>query len=272
MKRFTALTMILILGGTILTGCNSTGATTAATTVATTDTSMAVTEAASSETSASSVQETEPAVTAHTVEVADQSVTSFTDDSGNEYKKIIPKLIVDGKDADSINAELSDYINLNHHLEKVEYSDGEATRYYVDGETTRYAWGVSGDIVSIIIISSETFTDGVRYEVFNYNVDTLQAADNDEVIKSFGMAGDEFNNKVADAYRAWWDSETWLKEDMAALDKSIGAISSGNVTPCVLPGGDPGALGLVYMPQSSQFSEVTRCFNLNSLERVNFSN
>ncbi len=254
MKRFTALTMILIVGGSLLTGCYSTAATTAA----------------SSETAASSVQETAASVSSHIVEVADQSVTAFTDDSGTEYKKIIPKLIVDGREADSINAELSDYIDQNHHLEKVEYSDGDVTGSYVDGETTRYAWGVSGNIVSIFIISSETFTDGVRYEVFNYNVDTLQTADNDEVIKSFGMTEEEFNNKVADAYRAWWNAETWLREDMAALDKSIGAISSANVTPCVLPDGDPGAAGLVYMPQGSQIPEVTRCFNLDSLERENF--
>lgn len=193
----------------------------------------------------------------HKVVVTDQSVTTFQDNYGDEYKTIIPKLIVDGKEADSINSALLDHINRNHPLTKNEYG--------VNGEETRYAWGIRGDIVSIIIIASETFTDGVGYDVFSYNVETLQAASNDEIIKSFGMTADEFCNKVADAYRAFWDSRTYLQENMSDLDKSIGAISLANVTPFITPDGNLGAAGRIYVT-GSQFPESVTCFNLDTLK------
>lgn len=203
-----------------------------------------------------------PAASTHRVEVADQSVTTLKDNTGGEYKMIIPKLIVDGKEADSINAALCDHINRNHPLTQDEYG--------VNGEETRYAWGVRGNIVSIVIIASETFTDGIGYDVFNYNVDTLQAAGNNEVIKAFGMTADEFCSKVADAYRAFWDSRPYLQENMSDLDQSIGAISLANVTPFITPDGSLGAAGHIYMT-GSQFPEIVKCFDLDTLEIESFT-
>ena len=205
---------------------------------------------------------TEAPASTHRVEVADQSVTTFKDNNGGEYKTIIPMLIVDGKEADSINAALRDYINKNHPLTQNE--DG------VNGEETKYAWGVRGDIVSIIIIASETFTDGVGYEIFNYNADTLQAAGNDEVIKAFGMTADEYCGKVAEAYRAFWNGRPYLQENMSDLDRSIGAISLANVTPFITPDGNLGAAGHIYMT-GSQFPEIVKCFDLDTLEIEHFA-
>lgn len=198
----------------------------------------------------------------HRVEVADLSVTTFKDNNGGEYKTIIPKLIVDGEEADSINAALCDHINRNHPLTQDEYG--------VNGEETRYAWGVRGNIVSIVIIASETFTDGIGYDVFNYNVDTLQAAGNNEVIKAFGMTADEYCGKVADAYRAFWDSRPYLQENMSDLDKSISAISLANITPFITPDGNLGAAGHIYMT-GSQFPEIVKCFDLDTLEIESFT-
>lgn len=204
----------------------------------------------------------EAPVSTHRVEVSDQSVTTFKDNNGGEYKTIIPKLIVDGKEADSINAALCDHINRNHPLTQDEYG--------VNGEETRYAWGVRGDIVSIIIITDETFTDGVGYDVFNYNVDTLQAASNNEVIKAFGMTADEYCGKVADAYKAFWDGRPYLQENMSDLDRSIGAISLANITPFITPDGNLGAAGRIYVTDS-QFPEIVKCFNLETLEIEHFA-
>ena len=203
-----------------------------------------------------------PAASTHRVEVADQSVTTLKDNNGGEYKMIIPMLIVDGKEADSINAALRDYINKNHPLTQNEYG--------VNGEETKYAWGVRGDIVSIIIIASETFTDGVGYDIFNYNVDTLHAASNDEVIKAFGMTADEYCGKVADAYRAFWDGRPYLQENMSDLDRSIGAISLANASPFITPDGNLGAAGHIYMT-GSQFPEIVKCFDLDTLEIESFT-
>ncbi len=205
---------------------------------------------------------TEAAVSTHRVEVADQSVTTFKDNNGDEYKTVIPKLIVDGREADSINAALRDHINRNHPLTQDEYG--------VNGEETRYAWGVRGDIVSIIIIASETFTDGVGYDVFNYNADALQTAGNDEVIMSLGMTADEFCSRVADAYRVFWDSKPYLQEHMSDLDKSIGAITSADIIPFITPDGNPGAAGRIYVT-GSQFPESVKCFNLDTLEIESFA-
>ena len=202
-----------------------------------------------------------PAAT-HRVEVTDQSVTTFKDNTGGEYKMIIPKLIVDGKEADLINAALRDHINENHPLTQDEYG--------VNGEETRYAWGVRGNIVSIVVIASETFTDGIGYDVFNYNVDTLQAAGNDEVIKAFGMTADEFCGKVAEAYRAFWNGRPYLQENMSDLDRSIGEISLANASPFITPAGNPGAAGHIYVT-GSQFPESVKCFNLETLEIEHFA-
>ena len=205
---------------------------------------------------------TEVPVSTHKVEVTDQSVTTFSDDNGGEHKTIIPMLVVDGKKADSINAALRDHINRNHPLTQDEYG--------VNGEETRYAWGVRGDIVSIVVIASETFTDGVGYDVFNYNSDTLQPASNDEVIKAFGMTADEFCGKVAEAYRAFWNGRPYLQKNMSDLDRSIGAISLANVSPFITPDGTPGAAGRIYVT-GSQFPESVKCFDLDTLEIESFS-
>ena len=212
--------------------------------------------------SGATIAATETPAATHRVEVADQSVTTFKDNNGGEYKTIIPMLIVDGKEADSINVALRDYINKNHPLTQNEYG--------VNGEETKYAWGVRGDIVSIIIIASETFTDGVGYEIFNYNAETLQPASNDEVIKSFGITADEYCGKVAEAYRAFWNGRPYLQENMSDLDRSIGAISLANVTPFITPDGNLGAAGHIYMT-GSQFPEIVKCFDLDTLEIESFT-
>lgn len=228
-----------------------------------------VSEVASSsevaETSSEVVETSEVEVPAH-VEVTTQLEMMLTDDNGNEFRMIIPKLIVDGKEATAINAALKEFVEQNHPLEKTSYMDGDTEKWSVDGEETSYEWGVKGNMVSIVIQADETFTDGFRYDIFNYNVDTLEAASNEEVIRAFGMTVDEFNGKVADAYRAYWNSETYLQKYMADLDKSIDAIPT-NVTPFVTPDGGAGAAGLIYN-SGSQFSERIKCFDLETHETV----
>lgn len=228
-----------------------------------------VSEVASSsevaETSSEVVETSEVEVPAH-VEVTTQLEMMLTDDNGNEFRMIIPKLIVDGKEATAINAALKEFVEQNHPLEKTSYMDGDTEKWYVDGEETSYEWGVKGNVVSIVIQADETFTDGFGYDIFNYNVDTLEAASNEEVIRAFGMTVDEFNGKVADAYRAYWNSETYLQKYMADLDKSIDAIPT-NVTPFVTPDGGAGAAGLIYN-SGSQFPDRIKCFDLETLEKV----
>jgi len=265
MKRFIALTTILALGGILLTGCNSSTATSAASSAAS-STQATETSAQSDETSGSAAESTEDTkapVSTHKVEVTDQSVNSVKDDSGDEYKTITPKLIVDGKDAKDINDSLSEYIKTTYPLKKDEYG--------VDGSTVSYAWGVRGDIVSIVLIVSELGTDGINYVVFNYSTDTLEPVTDEEVLKSWGITADDFNKKVADAYRAYWDSEQWLKESMEDLDKNIGAISSTTVEPFATPNGNVGAAGLLNI-SGSQFGETVKCFDLDTLQAEYFSN
>lgn len=258
MKRIIALATVMALAGSILTGCGNKpktepSSTNAAPSEQVTETSEDTTE----ETEDSSGATGAPAVT-HTVEVTDQSVTTLKDDY-DEYSMIIPKLVVDGVEADEINAALSDHIKAEYPMVEEDYG--------VSGTTTRYAWGVRGKIVSIIIIFKEIGTDYRGFEVFNYNLDTLRAADNEEVIMAFGMTPDEFGSKVADAYTAWWDGSNRPTTDKTYLDQSIDAISSTTVTPCALPNGDIGAAGTIYLsPETSQFTEKILCFDLETLE------
>lgn len=247
---------VLALGGCILAGCSSTDETSS--TEKDTETTVQTEESASEATEPT--EETEIPDLEHHVEVLDGSVIALTDDYG-EYTTIIPRVIVDGEDAYTVNQTLSDFVENEHPMIQGEYG--------VSGETTDYVWGVRGDIVSIVIIVDEIGTDGNRYYVFNYNTDTLQPAGNDEVIASFGMTTDEFYGKVADAYRAWWDSEVWLQSDMSLLDLSIEAISPENVTPFVLPDGGIGAAGLTYTP--SQFYDAVKCFDLDTLSITYFT-
>ncbi|MBO4864378.1 MAG: hypothetical protein J5517_08425 [Eubacterium sp.] len=295
MKRFITLTIILALGVSMLAGCgkkvteteiptgeySETGDETVEESEAEDTTEEAeITEAVdeneaedkteSAEATEEDTAETTEAAEAidvaetsssdHEILVTDQSVTTLSDDY-DEYNMVIPRLVVDGVDAEAINSALEEHVKTNHPLTEDEYG--------VSGETTSYAWGTKGNIVSIIIIAGEIGTDGVGYEVFNYNVDTLQAAGNDEVLSTFGLSEADFNGKVEEVYRAWWETETWLQEDMSYLDKSIAAISSTNVTPFALPNGDLGAAGLTYTP--SQFMEMVRCFDLDTLSVAHFN-
>ena len=280
MKHFRKLVTAALVGIMLLAlaGCDGNGGASAKSSEATASSVesqesvtelTSVSEVASSsevaETSSEVVETSEVEVPAH-VEVTTQLEMMLTDDNGNEFRMIIPKLIVDGKEATAINAALKEFVEQNHPLEKTSYMDGDTEKWYVDGEETSYEWGVKGNVVSIVIQADETFTDGFGYDIFNYNVDTLEAASNEEVIRAFGMTVDEFNGKVADAYRAYWNSSTYLQEYMADLDKSIDAIPT-NVTPFVTPDGNAGAAGLIYN-SGSQFSERIKCFDLEMLETV----
>ena len=280
MKHFRNLVTAALVGIMLLAlaGCDGNGGASAESSEATASSVesqesvtelTSVSEVASSsevaENSSEVVETSEVEVPAH-VEVTTQLEMMLTDDNGNEFRMIIPKLIVDGKEATAINAALKEFVEQNHPLEKTSYMDGDTEKWYVDGEETSYEWGVKGNMVSIVIQADETFTDGFRYDIFNYNVDTLEAASNEEVIRAFGMTVDEFNGKVADAYRAYWNSVTYLQEYMADLDKSIDAIPT-NVTPFVTPDGGAGAAGLIYN-SGSQFPDRIKCFDLETLEKV----
>ena len=280
MKHFRNLVTAALVGIMLLAlaGCDGNGGASAESSEATASSVesqesvtelTSVSEVASSsevaENSSEVVETSEVEVPAH-VEVTTQLEMMLTDDNGNEFRMIIPKLIVDGKEATAINAALKEFVEQNHPLEKTSYMDGDTEKWSVDGEETSYEWGVKGNMVSIVIQADETFTDGFRYDIFNYNVDTLEAASNEEVIRAFGMTVDEFNGKVADAYRAYWNSVTYLQEYMADLDKSIDAIPT-NVTPFVTPDGGAGAAGLIYN-SGSQFPDRIKCFDLETLEKV----
>jgi len=265
MKSLTKLAALCLAGAVVFAsaGCANTGK--PGTESSDTSVSETESETTASETTAESTETTGEVPAAHKVEVTDQSVTVLKDEAGTEYKMIVPKLIVDGKEADAINAALNEHITKNHPLKKVDYMDGDTQRWHMDGETTSYAWGTKGNIVSIVIHYSETFTDGFGYDVFNYNVDTLQPAGNEEVLKVFGLTEDELFKKLADTFRAYWDSETYLKNATNDLDKSIAAISSSTVTPFVMPDGNLGATGHIFM-SDSQFFEMVRCFDLDKSE------
>ena len=268
MKQFKTLIAAGLAGAVILAsaGCANGKPGSQPSDTAASGTETKASETATESTGSETEESTEAVISTHKVEVTPQTV-EIMQDGNYEFKTVIPYIVVDGEEAVSINAEISKHVNENHPLQVAVDVEGETL--YRDGEATRYAWGARGNILSVVVIASETFTDAVAYDVFNYNLDTLQAASDDEVIGSFGMTGEEFRNKVADAYRAYWNSETYLQNATDDLEKSIGAISSENVRPFVMPNGDPGAAGLIYITES-QFYDMVNCFDLDTLTREYF--
>ena len=193
---------------------------------------------------------------AHQVQVEDLQKTTLSDGT-SEFTSAIPKLIVDGVEATTINAELSDYVQKNYPLEQ----NGD----YVDGYETRYSWGVKDNTVSIVIAASAVCEDYFTCEVFNYDVETLTALEDTEVAKRLGMTDDDFFNKTADILNANYNGNPDID-----LEKSIAQIDYINITPFITPDGEPGVALCFYYAVGSQFSgmESMRCFNMSTMERI----
>ena len=257
MKKIIFTTALLTMGSIMLSGCNisiNTGKTTSLT-EGTTDTSVTTTEAtpASSEESASDTTESE---VVHKIEVADLSRVTLSDDT-SEYVTKVPKLIVDGEEATSINMEMNNYILKNYSIEM------DNVEHRLSGDVVDYVWGHRGNIVSIILKISNVNEDGTRYDFFNYNVDTLAPVSNNDIMALYSMDSATMKGKLADAYRTWWDSEEWLKEYKDDLQKSIDNIKDDNVTVFICPEGHISAAGTVFT-NGAQISESTKCFDLET--------
>lgn len=257
MKIFTRMAAAGIAGALILaaTGCanNNSGDQTSATQ------SETATEATAEVTTEATSESTEAPAPAHKVEVEEVVLDSKKDANGNEYKTIVPKITIDGKEASELNASISSVIQKNYGLEE----NGE----YVDGYQTKFVWAVKDNIVSIIFDADYLTEDGGDTVAFNYNIETLAAVSNADVIKAYGLSEDDFKKKVADAYTGYWDNTEWLKnQDKTNLNKSIEAISLTSVTPCVLPNGELGVIGLIYLPAGEQFEDINVVFDLKDLK------
>ena len=190
-------------------------------------------------------------------EVAVETVIEKKSDDG--YTQIIPKLIVDGKEATEINEELKKYIHDNYQLDILDDGSG-------NGVATSLEWGVKDNVVSIVIHASETFTDGFSNDVFNYDVDSLKALGGSEVVKAFGMTDDDFLGKTKDAVTKYCNGDNNKGE--YDLDRTLEAVNYTDCTPYALPDGSPAVAARIYLPSGSQFESFEMCFNLTTGERV----
>ena len=161
MKKTAIISTALCLS-LLAAGCTSNEPTQGTEPSATTEASVTTEAETSSETT------TEPAKAEHQVTV-EEVVLLSSKEGAFEYKSVVPKIIVDGKEATEINEALSNYIQQAYPLEM----DGD----HASGMATRLAWGVKDNIISIVIYAGETFTDYFNYDVFNYDLDTLKGAD-----------------------------------------------------------------------------------------------
>ncbi|MBR2523667.1 MAG: hypothetical protein IKE53_04420 [Clostridiales bacterium] len=257
MKKTLLVTAALCIA-VMAAGCSKTEESSYATTMDTTA------ETAASETEISDETEgTETPASQHDVVVEDQSVTTLSDETG-DYSSTIPKLIVDGQEAESINYELKSTLTEKYSMEK------DANSGYVTGYEMRYAWGVKDNIVSIVVIAGYIGDDGADYAVFNYDLDNLTALSGDEVVERLDMSVDEFFDSVANVYRTYWENEPWLGEaynDM--LDRSISVIDFEHVKPFITPSGHTGFAGYIYTP--SQSAEGYACFDMDDCVREGFA-
>ena len=215
-----------------------------------------------SSTTASVTTESETSSEATTEAPASRNVrveTFIQKKSDDGYTQIIPKLIVDGKEATEINEELKKYIQDNYQLDILDDGSG-------NGVATSLEWGVKDNVVSIVIHANETFTDGFSNDVFNYDVDSLKALGGSEVVKAFGMTDDDFLGKTKDAVTKYCNGDN--NKGVYDLDRTLEAVNYTDCTPYALPDGSPAVAARIYLPSGSQFESFEMCFNQTTGEHV----
>lgn len=193
-------------------------------------------------------------VTEHKVKVEDYTYLTLSDSTG-DYTSRYPKLIVDGKEAIELNDALIRHIQSEYPMEKEDD--------YVYGYQTSYKWGVKGNVVSIIIYADYISEDFYTTEIYNYDLDTLKAMEDEEVIEALGLTEDELFSRTAEVYKSFCDGKAAFD-----LDASVSSISYDTITPFVTPDGSPGVAGYVMYSRDSQFygSESITCFDLETME------
>lgn len=202
----------------------------------------------------------------HQVSVVDGSRIAIMGKNSEEISKI-PKLIVDGKEATQINSSLHSYIQNKYPMEKTD-KNGSVEGYHVS-----YEWGVRGNTVSILLIIHVMNDPNDQYyhlyEAFNYDLDTLKQLEGSEVAKRFGLNDEQFFAKVADLYAHYWERQLGgdSDESKSVLKKNVKAISYENVTPFITPGGYPGAVCTITVPDRNNKQVV--CFNMVNMYTVN---
>lgn len=259
MKLFNKLAAAGLAGAVILAaGCaNNNPGTQPSVTESETAASQA-TELTEEQTSDTAVETTDEVVTeassaAHDVTV--EEIVKLSSDQGSYViTSVAPKLIVDGQEATEINDSLSRYIEENYPLD----IDGE----YPDGMSTKLAWGVKDNIVSIVICASSTDSDYYTREAFNYDLDTLKALDDSEVVKRLGMTDDEFFSKTSDIVKNYCEGKDY------DLEKCLAAVNYDKITPFIMTDGTPGVICCIVYGQDSQFMgmESGRGFNMTTME------
>ena len=184
-------------------------------------------------------------------------VVTLQSSPDGEFNQVVPKVTVDGKEATDINDTLSNYIQEEYPFIIVnDEADGMATRLY---------WGVKDNVLSIVILAYETFTDYYTYDVFNYDLDTLKPVDGREVVKCLGMTEEEFISETKEIVSSFCTERDY------DLEKSLAAVNLENCTPFVLPDGTIGVAASIAYPADSQFAgESTRCFDMATKEPASF--
>lgn len=277
MKRTKIISLMLCLA-LAATGCNrvaktpavsETSASSSSETTSQTEPAESDSDAEPEETEATETMWSEMTQTdkgSHQVFVEDLERVVITDKS-DEHISRYPKLIVDGKEATEINSSLHSHIQKNYPMKKND-ADGSVEGYHVS-----YEWGVRGNTVSILLIVHVMNVPNddyyYLYEAFNYDLDTLKQLEGSEVAKRFGLNDEQFFAKAGNLYAHYWERQLGgdSDESKAVLNKNIKAISYKNVTPFITPGGYPGAVCTITVPDRNNKQVV--CFNMVNMYTVN---
>ncbi len=264
MKKTTILSTVLCLA-LIASGCNgnkeapsseskASETSAAASEETTEETTEATTEETTEETEASKAEGT-----SYDIKVEDVK-TTLSDDYG-EYKRILPKLIVNGEEATEINNEIASYMDENFPLDD-RYGDN------LDGFETNYNWGVKDNTLSFIINANYISEDYGDHVIFNYDLDTLKPIEDSEVTSRFGLTDEELFSKTAEIYTEYFSDREYID-----VEKSIEIIGYDKITPFVTPDGNTGVAGAIVAGEGSQFagSESLCCFDLTTMDSVSLS-
>ena len=142
----------------------------------------------------------------------------------------IPKLNDNSEAADAINKEIQEKSMASIELAEA-ILDGSAEEVREpDYVGINYEAYLNGDIVSIIIELKSGYIDWTDYNVYNYNISTHEAVNNDEILEYAGVSKDEFisNAKKTFGKISLDCMDGFLTADEANADDSEAEVEENN--------------------------------------------
>lgn len=181
--------------------------------------------------------------------VTDAYTDTFVDEYGLVYCYHIPKFLLSGDRAESLNNKI--YTQCYEILARDVYPCIQEFGY---SETMQmvYAWGHHNDYASVLIANNFDW-GGVDYYVYSISTSTGQEAGMDELLAAFGLNREAFYELVHDRLKQYWDElyafRDNIGDDAFFEDRMTRTLSTENihkVIPYINPDGGLSFVAEIY--------------------------